>query len=50
MVAFKDRVEDGKSLEKRLREEILEHRHLLGPRFTQKLREGGRASRKQRWY
>ena len=30
MVAFKDRVEDGKHLQQRLREEIIEHRPLLG--------------------
>ena len=40
MVAFKDRVEDGKTLEKRLRDEILEPCYLLEPRFAKTRREG----------
>ena len=45
MVAFKDRVEDGKTLEKRLRDEIIEPRYLLEPGFSYTRREGGRASK-----
>ena len=43
MVAFKDRVEDGKTLEKRLRDEILEPRYLPQPRFA-KTRRAGRTT------